>query len=174
MMKNVVLILSLMLVGIGHAQHSTTVKGGSYFTAKWGASKYSFPTLFEAQYGFAFGEKVSVRSGLLFEYGKINQTRLKIGAVSLDLLYNVVSIKEKVYFNMGLGGAFGIEGLSSLPDPSIRRRTFIISAKGFVGAEMPLGKNLSLGIEFAQWYDQFSQLGPLHYTGSININYSIK
>lgn len=173
MKRKILIAVALMISCMSFGQHGSTVKGGSYLTLKYGASKYSLPTWFELQYGYAFAEKMSLRSGIVYEYGEIGLTKMNIASIDVDVLYNVFSLRERVFVNVGLGGYTGVEMLASLTDNTVRRRTVIFGAKGFVGLDVPLSNKITLGAEFAQWYDHLSKLGRWHYTGSINLNYII-
>lgn len=166
------IFLLCVLSSLGlNAQQSNAVKGSKFLTLKLGVSKHSTPGYLEIQYGFLFRDQLGLRSGVFYEKGSLGSTDFNIGGINTDIIYTPFSISDIAFFNFGLGLYGGYEAIQSNRDENLDQRTFILGARGLIGVDFSIGKKWSIGLEFNQWYDQFSKLGKLHYTGTLNLNY---
>lgn len=170
-MKSVITICFLMLVLFGQTQ-SNLVKGSQYLSFRYGASKFSFPKYASLEWGYAFNEKMLIRSGFAFESGKVTSTVFNNSYINADFMYNLFSIKNRLYGGLSVGPVGGVEFIRSDRDP-IKDFRFIYG--GRIGTELDylLNPKWSLKVDFNQWYVRPSNLGSWFYTGTIGVGYVI-
>lgn len=168
-------VISTLLCVFALAQcfsQSNLVKGSKFIDVKYGASKYSFPTYFHAEIGFCVKEKIMLRVGGGYEKGAVFTTAFENIYLNPDFMYNVYSLKNKLFLNLGLGAVGGIERINSTRNP-FNDLTLIYGGRGLIEAEYFLFNKLSLKAEFAEWYVPESKLGKFFYTGTIGLSYVI-
>lgn len=166
-MRVLLVSLAIIVSSAAWSQSVGLVKGSRYLDIHYGVSKYSIPKYGAIYYGVAFKEQMALRVGGTFESGNVGGTNFNIIGLGGDYIYNVYNYNGKIYLNGGGGIHGGVELLNSEYD-SRKEEQFVFGGKLFGGVNFSLAENMSLGLEFAQWYSHFSKVGNWYYTGTLN------
>lgn len=163
-------MIMLGCFSISSYAQSNLVKGSHYLNLNYGFSKYSLPKYASFNYGHCFNEKMIYRIGVGFENGKVVSTKFNNMYLNVDYMYNLFSIKSKLYCNAGIGGFCGMEFIKS---DLQERKEFSLVYGGKLNLELDylIDTKWSVKGEFSEWYVGNSLLGNWIYTGTVGISY---
>ncbi|MFT6441364.1 MAG: hypothetical protein ACJASM_000901 [Salibacteraceae bacterium] len=173
LMKWSLVIAVFAFSNASYSQSRGLLKGDKSFGFRAGSSFGSIPNYYQLEFGVVFKEKMQFRTSVFFDHGMYETTNYTVGGINMDFMYSLFAIKERVYFNVGIGAMLGNEGISSNIEPRTLNK-FVLGARGVAELNIGLSEKIAMSLEFSQWYVAFSNLGDFHYTGTVGIHYNIK